>query len=66
MITVLVAMDTVYKQMVAISLRKEGNRDPSQVAVWPHSHDTSDIPKVIIQGDSEPALVQSLTMHVHC
>ena len=28
MVTVLVAVDTVYKQMVAIPLEKKGNRDP--------------------------------------
>ena len=28
MVTVLVAIDTVYKQMVAIPLEKKGNRDP--------------------------------------
>ena len=46
MITVLVAIDAVYKQMVAILLRKERVTEiHSQVAVWPHSRDTSDIPK---------------------
>ena len=44
MITVLVAIDAVYQQMVAILLRKERVTEiHSQVAVWPHSRDTSDI-----------------------
>ena len=58
MITVLVAVDTVYKQMVAIPFfEKKGNRDPfasrSLAAFARHvGH-----PKVIIQGDSERALI---------
>ena len=48
MVTVLVAMDTGHKQMVAIPIEKQGNRDPfasrSLAAVWPHCHDMSDIP----------------------
>ena len=57
MVTVLVAIDTVYKQMVAILLGKKGNRDPfasrSLAAFARHvGH-----PKVIIQGDSEHALM---------
>ena len=46
MVTVLVAIDTVYKQMVAIPLEKKKETEIHlHVAVWPHSHDTSDIPK---------------------
>ena len=45
MVTVLVAIDTVYKQMVAIPLEKKETEILLQVAVWPHSYDTSDIPK---------------------
>ena len=57
MITVLVAADTVYKQMVAIPFEKKGNRDPfasrSLAAFARHvGH-----PKVIIQVDSERALI---------
>ena len=57
MVTVLVAKDTVYKQMVAIPLEKKGNRDPfasrSLAAFARHvGH-----PKVIIQGDPEHALM---------
>ena len=57
MITVLVAIDTVYKQMVAIPLEKKGNRDlfasRSLAAFARHvGH-----PRVIIQGDSELALM---------
>ena len=56
MVTVLVAIDTVYKLMVAIPLEKKGNRDPfasRSLAVFARyvGH-----PKVIIQGDSEHAL----------
>ena len=57
MITVLVAMDTVYRQKVAIPLEKKSNRDPfasrslaSFARYVGHS-------KVIIQGDSEHALM---------
>ena len=57
MITVLVAIDTVYIEMVAIPLEEKGNRDPfakRSLAVF-----ARDIghPKVIIQGDSEHALM---------
>ena len=57
MITILVAIDTLYKQMVAIPLEKKKNRDPfatrSLAAFARHvGH-----PKVIIQGDSEHALM---------
>ena len=45
MVTVLVTIDTVYKQMIATLLEKRGTEIRLQVAVWPHSHDTSDIPK---------------------
>ena len=57
MITVLVAIDTVYEQTVAIPLEKKGNRDlfasRSLAAFARHvGH-----PRVIIQGDSELALM---------
>ena len=57
MITVLVAIDTVYKQTVAMPLERKGNIDPfasrSLAAIAGHvGH-----PRVIIQGDSEPALM---------
>ena len=45
MVTVLVAIDTVYKHMIAIPLEKKETEIRLQVAVWPHSHGTSDIPK---------------------
>ena len=45
MITVLVAIDTVYKQMVAILLKRRVTEIHSQVAVWQLSHDMSDIPR---------------------
>ena len=45
MVTVLVAIDTVYKQMVAIPLEKNATEIRLQVAAWPHSHGASDIPK---------------------
>ena len=57
MITVLVAIDTVYKQMVAIPLEKKCNRDPfasrSQAAFARYAGH----PKVIIHGDSEHVLM---------
>ena len=45
MITVLVAIDTVCKLTVASPLRRRATEIPLQFAVWPHSHDMSDIPK---------------------
>ena len=57
MVTVLVAIDTVYEQMVAILLEKKGNRDPfasRSLAAFARYVGHS---KVIIQGDSEHALV---------
>ena len=62
MITVLVAIETVYKQMVAIPLEKKGNRDPlasrSLAAFARHvGH-----PKVIIRCDSEHAVMR--TTHI--
>ena len=56
MITVLVAIDTVYKQMVAIPLEKKGNRDPF-ASRSPAFARYVGHPKVIIQGDSEHALM---------
>ena len=57
MVTVLVAIDTVYKQMVAIPSEKKGNRDPfasRSLAAFARYVGHS---KVIIQGDSEHALM---------
>ena len=57
MMTVLVAIETVYKQMVAIFLEKKGDRDPfasrSLAAFARYVGHT----KVIIHGDSEHALM---------
>ena len=57
MVTVLVAIETVYKQMVAIPLEKKGNRDlfaSRSLAAFARyvGH-----PKVTNQGDSEHALM---------
>ena len=57
LVTVLVAIDTVYKHMVAIPLEKKGNRDlfaSRSLAAFARyvGH-----PEVIIQGDSEHALM---------
>ena len=54
MITVLVAIVTVFKQMVAIPLEKKGNRASRSLAAFARhvGH-----PRVIIQGDSELALM---------
>ena len=61
MLTVLVAIDTVYKQMVAIPLGKKGNRDPfasrSLAAFARYVGHT----KLIIQGDMEHALMAVAT-----
>ena len=63
MITVLVAIDTVYKQMVAIPLEKKDNRDPfaSRRAAFARyvGH-----PKVTVQGDSQHSLVA--VIHESC
>ena len=57
MVTVLVAIDTVYKQMVAIPLEKKGNRDPFASRCLAAFARYVGHPKVIIQGDSEHALM---------
>ena len=57
MVTVLVAIDTVYKQMVAISLEKKRNRDPYSSRSLAAFARYVGHPKVIIQGDSEHALM---------
>ena len=57
MVTVLVAIDTVYKQMVAIPLEKKGNRDPFASRSLAAFARYVGHPKVIIQGDSEHALM---------
>ena len=57
MVTVSVAIDTVHKQMVAILLETKGNRDPfasRSLAAFARYVGHS---KVIIQGDSEHALM---------
>ena len=56
MVTVLVAIDTVYKQMVAVPLEKKGNRDPFASRSLAAFARYVGHPKVIIQGDSEHAL----------
>ena len=64
MVTVLVAIDTVYEQMVAILLEKKGNRDPfasRSLAAFARYVGHS---KVISQGDSEHALMA--VIHVAC
>ena len=55
-VTVLVATDTVYKQMVAIPLEKKGNRGPFASRSLAAFARYVGHPKVIIQGDSEHAL----------
>ena len=55
MVTVLVAIDTVYKQMVAIPLEKKGNRDPFASRSPAAFARYVGHPKVIIQGDSQHA-----------
>ena len=57
MVTVLVATDAVYNQMVAIFLEKKGNRDPFVSRSLAAFARYVGHPKVIIQGDSEHALV---------
>ena len=57
MVTVLVATDTVYKQMVAIPLEKKGNRDPFASRSLAAFARYVGHPKVIIQGDSEHAFM---------
>ena len=57
MVTVLVAIDTVYKQMIAIPLGKKGNRDPFASRSLAAFARYVGRPKVIIKGDSEHALM---------
>ena len=57
MVTVLVATDTVYKQMVAIPLEKKGNRDPFASRSLAAFARCVGHPKVIIQRDSEHSLM---------
>ena len=57
MITVSVAINPVYKQMAAISLEKKGNRDPLASRSLAAFARYVGHPNVIIQGDSEHALV---------
>ena len=57
MVTVLVAIDTMYKQMVAILLEKRGNRDPFASRSLPAFARYVGHPKVIIQRNSEHALM---------
>ena len=57
MVTVLVAIGTVYKQMVAIPLEKKGNRDPFASRSLAAFARYVGHPKVIILGDSEHALM---------
>ena len=56
MVTVLVATDTVYKQMVAIPLDKKGNRDPFASRSLAAFARYVGHPEVIIQEDSEHVL----------
>ena len=56
-ITVLVATDAVCKQMVAISHEQNGNRDPFASRSLAAFARYVGHPKVIIQGDSEHALM---------
>ena len=57
MVTVLVAIDTVHKQMVAVPLEKKGNRDPFASRSLAAFARYVGHPKVIILGDSEHALM---------
>ena len=57
MVTDLVAIDTVYKQMVAIPLEMKRNRDPFASRSLAAFARYIGHPKVIIQGDSELALM---------
>ena len=57
MITVLVVIDTVHKQMVAIPLEKKGNRDPFASRSLAAFARYVGHPKMIIQGDPEHALM---------
>ena len=57
MVTVLLAIDTVYKQMFAIPPEKKGNGDPFASRSLAAFARYVGHPKVIIQGDSEHALL---------
>ena len=57
MVTVLAAIDTVYRQMVATPLEKKGNRDPFESRSLAAVARYVGHPKVIIQGGSEHALM---------
>ena len=57
MITVLVGIDTVYKQTVAIPLENKGNRDQLASCSLAQFARYVGHPRVIIQGGSEPALM---------
>ena len=57
MVTVLVAIDTLYKQMVAIPLEKKRNRDPFASRSLAAFARYVGHPKVINQRDSEHALM---------
>ena len=57
MITVLVSIATVCKQMVAIPVEEKGNRDPFASRTLAAFARYVGRPKVIIQGDSKHALM---------
>ena len=57
MITVLVAIDRVYKQTIAIPLEKKGNRDPFASRSLAAFARYVGHAKVITQGDCEVALM---------
>ena len=64
MVTVLVSIDTVYKQMVAIPLEKKGNRDPFASRSLAAFARYAGHPKVIIQGDAEHALMAVIRVRI--
>ena len=64
MITVLVAIDTVYKQMVAIPLEKKGNRDPFASRSLAAFARYVGHPTVTVQEDSQHSLVA--VIHESC
>ena len=57
MVTVLVAIDIVYKQMVAVPFEKKGNSDPFVSRSLAALARYVGHPKVILQVDSEHALM---------
>ena len=63
MITVLVAIDTVYKQIIAIDLEKKGNTGPFAGRSLAAFARYVGHPKVIIQGTRSTHSWQSFTMH---